>query len=71
MAKKIIYGPNQRRYFDTQPEKIRSFSKVNYVNHPAPIANPIVSNDIAWMESDYTYIDEEDIWDEDYWDDNF
>ncbi|MGY0373108.1 hypothetical protein [Clostridium sp. JNZ J1-5] len=69
--KRMVYGPNQRGYFEIDPPKMRSYSKVDYTPLPNPIQDSIVTNNIAYSEFDYTYNGEEDIWGEDYWDDYF
>lgn len=67
-GKKLTYGPNQRGYFEKSPSKIRSYSKVDYTPLPNNLTDPIVSNNISYMEFDYTYNGGEDIWGEDYLD---
>lgn len=67
-GKRVVYGPNQRGYFEKMPSKIKSYSKVDYTFLPTPENDPIVSNNISNMEFDYTYNGGEDIYVEDYLD---
>lgn len=65
------YGPNERGYLESKPREIKSYSKYDSINLPDPVTDPIISNDIATSEFNYTYNCEEDIWGDDYLDDMF
>lgn len=48
------YLPNERGYFDQEPQIIKSYSEKDCTILPDPVTDPIVSNNIAWLEFDYT-----------------
>lgn len=48
------YPPKERGYLEQNPKKIKSYSKKDYTNMPDPVQDPIVCQNIAWQESDYT-----------------
>lgn len=48
------YGPKLRNYLEQQPDDIRTFSKRDSTDLPDPVKDPIISNNIACMEFDYT-----------------
>ncbi len=62
MDKKIEkpYLPNERGYFDEKPKIIKSYSEKDSTELPDPVTDPIVSNNIACPEFDYTSTDLED-----------
>lgn len=66
-----IYGLNQRGYFELHPPKIRSFSKVDHLNLYNKATNNAAYSNLSWNEFNYTYAEEDNIWDEDYLDDYF
>lgn len=49
------YAPNQRDYFEQQPRKSKANSTKDPTLFPDPVTDPIVSNNIATAEFDYTY----------------
>ncbi|WP_050606520.1 hypothetical protein [Clostridium niameyense] len=53
MSKKV-YLPNERGYLEQQPKTVKSYSKKDSVILPDPVTDPIVCNNIAWQEFDYT-----------------
>ncbi|MGH4118285.1 hypothetical protein [Clostridium sp.] len=59
MPKKKVhtYAPHERDFFDIEPREIRSYSetKDDYTILPDPVTDPIVSNNISYVEFDYTY----------------
>jgi hypothetical protein len=57
------YLPNERGYFEQKPMRIKSYSEKDYTELPDPVRDPIVCNNIAWQEFDYTSkdLDEKDI----------
>lgn len=55
------YAPNERGYLEEKPKKVRSHSKNDSVELPDNVTDPIVSNNIATSEFNYTYNDEDDI----------
>lgn len=72
MAKKEkkVYAPHERDFFEQKPKRIMAFSEKDYTELPDPVRDPIVSNNIADREFDYTYNDEEDIFNDNDYDDN-
>lgn len=54
------YLPNERGYFDQEPQTIKSYSETDSTVLPDPVSDPIVSNNIAWLEFDYTSPAEDD-----------
>ena len=56
---KKIYPPHLRDDMEQDPSNIKSYSSNNYTELPDPVTDPIVCNNIASAEFDYTY-DEED-----------
>jgi hypothetical protein len=58
------YGPNKRGYLESKPKTVKSYSENDYVFLADNITDPIVTNNIATSEFDYTY-DGEDFMDED------
>ena len=50
-----VYGPNQRDYFEQQPRKIETDAAKDAAVLPDPVTDPIVANNIATAEFDYTY----------------
>ncbi|AYF53567.1 hypothetical protein G8S49_04825 [Clostridium botulinum C] len=65
-----IYGPNIRDFMEGNQKKLKSYSKngKSYIELPNNIKDPIISNNIAWSEFNYTYDDESDIMNDDYFD---
>jgi hypothetical protein len=61
---KKTYTPNQRGYLEENPKVIKSYSENDYTLIPDNITDPIVTNNIATSEFDYTY-DDEDFMDDD------
>jgi hypothetical protein len=57
MSKKIPYLPKERGYMDQKQKKIKAYSKSDYTELPDPVRDPIVCNNIAWQEFDYTHDD--------------
>lgn len=47
------YGPDIR-ISDKTTKAVENYNKVNNTNIPNPKTDPIVVNNIAWMEFDYT-----------------
>ncbi len=53
--RKPSYAPNQRDYFEKEPQKIKSYSAKDSTVLPDPVTDPIVANNISNAEFDYTY----------------
>lgn len=72
MSKKTPYLPRQRGYFDQNMQRIKSISAngKDFTELPDPVRDPVVSNNIAWQEFDYTYDDLNDSFDDDLQEDN-
>lgn len=51
---KPVYAPKDRGYFEQRPHKIRAYSDKDYTKLPDPVRDPIVANNIATAEFDYT-----------------
>ncbi|WP_032122286.1 hypothetical protein [Clostridium amazonitimonense] len=65
---KITYGPHQRDYLEQAPRELKSCSEKNKDSCsklPDPVQDPIVSNNIANVEFNYTYNGFKDILGED------
>ena len=62
MGKKHIkaYPPHLRNFFEQDPTIIKGYSQKDYTKLPDPVRDPIVSNNIANQEFNYTYNNEED-----------
>jgi hypothetical protein len=58
---KKVYAPHLRNYFEQEPTIIKGYSQKDYTKLPDPVRDPIVSNNIANQEFNYTYNEEEDI----------
>ena len=56
-----MYAPHQRDFFDVEPSDIRSYSEKDSTMLPDPVTDPIVCNNISYVEFDYTYNGGEDI----------
>lgn len=52
---KTAYGPNNRGYFEQKPRLYKAYSTKDYTLLPDPVRDPIVANNIANAEFDYTY----------------
>ncbi|AAK78600.1 hypothetical protein [Clostridium acetobutylicum] len=61
MDDKKTYAPHMRNYFEQRPKDIRSYSEYDYTPMPDPVVDPIVSNNIATWEFDYTYNGDDDV----------
>lgn len=55
------YGPNQREFLEAEPREIKAYSLEDYTVLPSNIEDPIVSQNIAYQEFDYTYNGGEDL----------
>lgn len=58
---KVPYLPLERDYLEQSPKELKSCSKEDKKscsNLPSPVEDPIVCNNIAWMEFDYTSRDQ-------------
>jgi len=60
-TKSKSYAPNERGFFDQNPQKIKAYSAEDYTELPDPVTDPIASNNIASQEFDYTYSDDDAI----------
>lgn len=49
-----LYLPKERGYLEQNPQKLRSYSGKTFTDMPDPVEDPIVCNNIAWQEFDYT-----------------
>jgi hypothetical protein len=60
---KKLYAPHQRGYFELKPKIIKAYSASgkDYTELPDPVRDPIVSNDIANVEFNYTFDCDDDI----------
>lgn len=58
---KKVYGPNQRDFLEVDPKEVKAYSLEDYTLLPDNIQDPIVSNNISYMEFDYTYNGGEDL----------
>jgi len=56
-----VYPPHLRNYLEQDPTVIKGYSQNDYTKLPEPVRDPIVSNNIANSEFDYTYNEEEDM----------
>ncbi len=54
MKRKIPYLPKERDQDEVTPKKVISRSEKDYTLLPDPNVDPIVSNNIAYNEFDYT-----------------
>ncbi|WP_286904943.1 hypothetical protein [Clostridium sp. UBA1652] len=53
--KNKIYLPNDRDFYEPDEHDLKSYSpNGEYTILPDPTKDPIVSNNISWMEFDYT-----------------
>ena len=52
------YAPHERGFFEQKPQRIRAYSAKDYTELPDPVRDPIVVNNIAFNEFDYTYNNE-------------
>lgn len=50
-----------RDYFDQDPKEVKSYSEYDSTMLPDPVVDPIVCNNIATWEFDYTYNGNDDI----------
>lgn len=55
MKKEISYLPRERDFMDQKPHKIQVYSNAGCTQVPDPVTDPIVSNNIACQEFDYTH----------------
>lgn len=55
------YGPNKRDYLEVEPKEVKAYSLRDYTNLPDNVRDPIVANNISYMEFDYTYNNGEDL----------
>ncbi|MCR3758798.1 hypothetical protein KYB31_07290 [Clostridium felsineum] len=55
------YAPHMRDYFDQDPKEVKSYSEYDSTMLPDPVVDPIVCNNIATWEFDYTYNGNDDI----------
>lgn len=49
-----IYAPKERNYLEQNPKKLKSYSGKSFTDMPDPVEDPIVCQNIAWQEFDYT-----------------
>jgi hypothetical protein len=49
-----LYAPKERGYLEQNPQNLKSYSKKDYTIMPDTVQDPIVSQNIAWGEFDYT-----------------
>lgn len=61
--KKALYLPKERDFFEQEPKEIRAYSEKDSIKLPDPVEDPIVANNIATWEFDYTYggIDDKEV----------
>lgn len=59
--KKRPYAPNQRDFLEAKPKIVKAYSSKDFTTLPDNVQDPIVSNNIANQEFNYTYNNEEDI----------
>ena len=52
---KKVYTPHLRNDLEQDPTIIKGYSQTDYTKLPDPVRDPIVSNNIASQEFDYTY----------------
>lgn len=57
------YGPNERDFLDASTKPVKAYSLEDYVLLPNHVVDPIVANNIANAEFDYTYNEESDLLD--------
>lgn len=50
-----FYAPFERNLFEQKPQIIKAYSAEDYTELPDPVRDPIVVNNIAYQEFDYTY----------------
>lgn len=55
------YGPNERDFLEANEASVKSYSIEDYVLLPNHVVDPVVVNNIANAEFDYTYNEESDI----------
>lgn len=68
---KNTYPPHLRDFWEQEPTVIKGYSQKDYTKLPDPVRDPIVSNNIADREFNYTYNEEDDIdYDNDYFDED-
>ena len=58
------YAPLERGFFDQKPQRIKAYSAKDYTELPDPVRDPIVVNNIANAEFNYTYNNEATIFDD-------
>lgn len=49
-----LYAPKERNYLEQNPENLKSYSGKSFTDMPDPVEDPIVSQNIASQEFDYT-----------------
>lgn len=54
MKKKIPYLPHKRGHLEENNKDVKSFSESDFTKLPDNVTDPIVSNNIATSEFDYT-----------------
>ncbi|OFI07441.1 hypothetical protein CLOACE_02700 [Clostridium acetireducens DSM 10703] len=52
--RKKIYGPHERGYLEEHSKKVTSYALRDHVELPNNLTDPIISNNIATWEFDYT-----------------
>lgn len=60
-TKPKVYGPNERDFLEVEPKEVKAYSLEDYTMLPDNVQDPIVSNNISYMEFDYTYNGGEDL----------
>jgi hypothetical protein len=60
-TKPKVYGPNERDFLEVDPKEVKAYSLEDYTILPDNVQDPIVSNNISYMEFDYTYNGGEDL----------
>lgn len=59
--KSVTYGPDQRDYLEGSEKKPKAYSIEDSIELTNHVVDPIVVNNIAYQEFDYTYNGGEDI----------
>lgn len=59
------YLPHERDYLEDEPKSEKSCSKYDYTILPDNVQDPIVANNIANVEFNYTYNEDEEIFNDD------
>ena len=49
-----LYAPKERNYLEQNSKNMKSYSGKSFTDMPNPVENPIVSQNIASQEFDYT-----------------